>query len=152
MNSLLQVALVVGACWTGAFQAPAPSEQDKRAKIEIFRAETKPAAGLTETTEPGSNKKLYLPKTADLTGADIAQVKSGKDSSGNPVIEITFTKAGAAKMTALSKDHVQKPMAIVIGGKVISAPTIRDPITSDQAVIQGPSAAEVEKLVKEING
>ena len=142
---------VVRVCLSGMDPSPRALEQDKRVKFEIYQAETKPAPGLTEATEAGSNKKLYLPKKAALTNEDVAEVKSGKDSSGSPVIEIMFTKEGAKKMKKTCEDHMEKPMAVLVDGKIICAPSIRA-VISEKAIIQGPSAEEVEKIVKGMNG
>jgi preprotein translocase subunit SecD len=150
MFSLLQAATLLGVCFTGMHQPLTALAQEKRAAFEIYRAETKSAPGLTEITEAGSNRKIYLHKSADLTRADIEEAKSGKDSSGMAVVEITFTKEGAKKMARLTKEHLEKPMAVLVDGKLICAPSIRA-VISEKAVLQGENADEVAKIVKEIN-
>jgi preprotein translocase subunit SecD len=49
---------------------------------------------------------------------------------------VTFNGAGAAKMARATASQLNKPVAILINGRVIAAPTVRAQIT-DQAVISG---------------
>jgi preprotein translocase subunit SecD len=153
MSSRTQSALLFLACLAGMGQVPTIGASDNpKVKVEFRRAETEPAPGLTEATEVGTKQKIYLHKEADLTNEDLADVHSGKDSSGKPVIEVTFTKEGAKKMAKLCDGHMNKPMAILVDGKVLNAPRIRAQI-SDKAVISGDFTTEqVDKLVKGING
>jgi preprotein translocase subunit SecD len=151
MSRLLQVAVMLGVTMTGMTLPSQATAQDKRTKFEIFQAEIKPAPGLTETAKPGSNEKLYLPKSPSLTNEDVAEAKSGKDNNGSPVVEITFTKEGAKKMKELCENHLQKPMAILVDGKVICAPNIRA-VISEKGIISLGNAEEVERIVKGMNG
>jgi preprotein translocase subunit SecD len=130
--------------------AAKPDEKPK-VKVEFRRAETKNADGLTPATIAGTDEKIYLHKTADATNADIADARVGVDGACNPAIDVTFTKEGAKKMEALSEKHQDKPLAILIDGKVVSAPVVRAKF-SDKAQITGKfTKEEVEKLVKAIN-
>jgi preprotein translocase subunit SecD len=147
----MQAAMLLGICLSGTALSSRAPAQDKRTKFEIFQAETKPAPGLTEASKPGANEKLYLPKNPSLTNEDVAETKSGKDTNGSPVVEITFTKEGATKMKKLCEDHLHKPMAILVDGKVICAPNIRA-VISEKGIISLGNAEEVERIVKGMNG
>lgn len=124
---------------------------DEKVRVEFKRAETRPADGLTEATIQGTNQKIYLPKPADATQADIARATVEFDPNMKPVIEIVFTDAGAKKMKALTAKHRDKPLAIVVNGKVLSAPVVKGAI-GDRAQINGNfTKAEAETIVKAIN-
>jgi preprotein translocase subunit SecD len=126
------------------------ADEPAKPKLEFRRAERSPAAGLIEAAVPGQTEKIYLHKDAELTEADLAAASVGKDESSNPCINIVFTKAGSDKMAKLSEAIIDKPLAILIDGKVISAPTVRSKF-SGRAQIAGPfSKAEVEAIVKKI--
>ena len=121
-------------------------------RIEFRRAEAEPAEGLTEAVIPGTTDKIYLYKLADVTNADIAKARSILDDQQKPAAEITFTAAGAKKMAKISELQIGKPLAIIIDGKVISAPVVRSPF-SERAMISGNfTVKDVEKIVKRING
>ena len=73
-----------------------------------------------------------------VQGDDLADAQPGFDSrSGEPVINFRFNQAGARKFGAFTKDHVGQPFAIVLDGKVLSAPVIREPILGGQGQISG---------------
>jgi preprotein translocase subunit SecD len=135
------------------FIAPLASARpdEKKVVVEFRRAETNPADGLAEAVIAGTTQKVYIPKKADATGSDIAEAKATLDPGGSPAIDIVFTKEGAKKMAALTEKHLDKPLAILINGKVVSAPVVRVKL-SERAQIQGTfTQEEIEKLVKAIN-
>jgi len=152
MISLSRAALLLFACLGCAFQALADEPAEKaRAKVEFRRAETKAAEGLTEATVAGTGAKVYLHKTADATNVDIAEARFTVDFNGNPAVEVIFTKEGAKKMAALSEEHMNKPLAILVDGKVISAPRVTAKF-SERALITGRfTRDEVDKLIKSIS-
>lgn len=153
MTFLTRAALLLFACLAGVAQASADKPAEKpRVKVEFRRAETKPAEGLTEATIAGTKDKVYLPKMADATNDDIAEARSAEDGRAKPAVEIIFTKEGAKKMARLSEHHKDKPLAILVDEKVISAPVVKAKF-SERALITGNfTKEEVDKLVKDING
>jgi preprotein translocase subunit SecD len=134
-----------------ALALPVLADDKPKTKVEFRRAETTAAKDLTEATVAGTKDKVYLHKTADLTGADVASAKlSGEDK--NPTIEITFTEAGAKKAAKLSEDHADKPVAIVVDGKVIAAPVIRTKLGATIRISGHFTEDEAKSLVKAISG
>jgi preprotein translocase subunit SecD len=121
-----------------------------RAKVEFRRAETKAAEGLTEAKIAGSDTKVYLHKEVDLTNDDIAQVRVNEDKERGVSLEMTFTKEGAKKAAKLSEEHADKPVAILVDGKVISALTVRAKFGEKVAVSGNFTKIEAEKLAKSI--
>jgi len=146
-------SFAVGAlclAWVCPVAAEKPPEK-ATVKVEFRRAEKEPAEGLAEATVEGTKDKVYLHKTAEITNADIAEARAAEDTTGKPVVAITLTKEGAKKMRALTEEHRNKPLAILVNGKVIAAPVVKAPI-GEQAWISGKfTKEEVEKLVKGIN-
>lgn len=126
--------------------------EEPKMKFELRLAETAPAKGLKEAVVEGTTRKVYLHKEAVVTGRDIAEARPTSDSAGKDAIGITFTKAGGEKIAKATGAHKGKPLAIVVNGKVISAPVIRAKI-STKAVISGEfSKKEIKRIVKLIQG
>jgi preprotein translocase subunit SecD len=121
-------------------------------KVEFRRAEHRPAEGLTEAAVAGTTEKVYLHKSADATNEDIAEAYAGVDSLRKPTVEITFTKKGAIKIGKVTEEHLDKPLAILIDGKVVSAPIIRSKLSQKALIAGNFTKEEVDKLVKGING
>jgi SecD/SecF fusion protein len=77
-----------------------------------------------------------------LTGADLADARAVFDQFGRPQVALTFTPEGAKKFEEVTRANVGKRLAIVLDGKVYTAPVIRQAITGGQAVIEGLSGLE----------
>ena len=108
------------------FQTAQKQDEKARVKIEFRRAETSPGEGLTEATEPGTSRKIYLHKTADVTAADIAEARPSQNADGKPVMEITLTKEGEENGRP-DRKAISKPLAILINGKLVMAPVVHSP-------------------------
>jgi preprotein translocase subunit SecD len=87
-------------------------------------------------------------KGAALTGADLKGAWPGIDSYGNPVVDIEFNSKGAETFANVTARNVNKPLSILLDGKIISAPNVREPISGGRAQISGNfSIEEVQDLV-----
>lgn len=58
-------------------------------------------------------------------------------SQGQPVVSIRFNGLGGKQFGKVTSDNVGRPFAIVLDGKVISAPRINEPILGGSAIISG---------------
>ena len=56
---------------------------------------------------------------------------------GRPVVSFRFDSIGGKRFGDVTKDNVGRPLAIVLDGKVISAPQIREPILGGSGIISG---------------
>jgi preprotein translocase subunit SecD len=83
-------------------------------------------------TVAGTKDKVYLHKEAALTNQDIAQARATTDDADKPAVELTLTEVGRKKLAKLTEDHQGKPLAIIVAGKVISAPNVRETIDEDK--------------------
>ncbi len=63
--------------------------------------------------------------------------QSFDDKTNEPVVTITFDQQGGAKFAKLTTENVNKPFAIILDGKVLSAPNIQEPIIGGTARISG---------------
>ena len=91
-------------------------------------------------------KKVLLDQTA------LESAKSATDAFGQPVIHITFTKLGAKRFADVTRQYIQKRLAILIDGQVCQAPVIRSEISGGMAQITGGfTKQETEDLAKKIN-
>jgi preprotein translocase subunit SecD len=69
-------------------------------------------------------------------------VQSNNQQTNEPVVSITFDTQGGAKFAKLTTENVNKRFAIILDGKVISAPSINEPIQGGQAQISGSFTVE----------
>ena len=67
--------------------------------------------------------------------------------SNQPVVSFRFDRTGAARFAEATQQNVGHPFAIVLDGKVLSAPVIREPITGGAGQISGSfSVSEANTL------
>ena len=85
------------------------------------------------------NEPLLLEKKAVLTGDTLtnAAVRFDQSSFNEPIVSLQFNAAGAKTFAEVTAANVGKRLAIVLDGKVQSAPRIREAIPSGEAVITG---------------
>ena len=122
-------------------------------RFELRLAESKAAEGLTEAIVVGSKNKVYLHKATLLSAQDIAQAKVVSDANDRHMIELTFTDTAGKKFGKATEQHLGKPLAIIVDGKVIFAPVVRTPITDGKAQVTGAfSKEEAERIAKAIRG
>ena len=90
------------------------------------------------------NAPLLLEKKAALTGETLtnAAVHFSQSSFNEPVVALQFNAEGAKKFADITAANVGRRLAIVLDGKVQSAPNIKEAIPSGEAVISGRFSVE----------
>ncbi|MFA6357149.1 MAG: protein translocase subunit SecD [Candidatus Omnitrophota bacterium] len=88
---------------------------------------------------PDENEPLLLEKKAVLVGDTLtnASVRFDQSQFNEPIVSLQFNPVGAKKFSEVTAANVGKRLAIVLDGKVQSAPRIREAIPSGEAVITG---------------
>jgi preprotein translocase subunit SecD len=124
--------------------SPADSRTISPEKLKEFYG---PGSRLAAVKEKESERPIILKKTV-LTGADLKGAWPGLDAYGNPVVDIEFNSKGAQVFSEVTSRSIEKPIAILLDNKIISAPNVREPIPSGKAQISGNfTAEEIQDLV-----
>jgi len=90
---------------------------------------------------------IILKKTA-IIGDGLKAVYPQVDEYGNPSIGFELQPGATKAFAELTSRHINKPVAILLDNKVISAPNVKSPITEGKGIISGDfSAAEVKDMV-----
>lgn len=85
---------------------------------------------------------LILEAKPVLTGDKLTNASVGFDNYGQSTVEIQFDKEGAKIFDSVTFQNIGKRLAIVLDGKVHSAPVIRDRIPNGQGQISGSFTVE----------
>ena len=72
-----------------------------------------------------------------VSGDQLTDAKQSFDQNGQPDIDITFNTAGARRFGRVTQENVNKPFAIILDDKILSAPNINEPILGGRAQISG---------------
>ena len=103
-------------------------------------------------TVPGSDQAVYISDDVVLSNNDVVSSRVIPGEAG-PQVEIVFTEAGAEKFAAVTKKNIMKPLAILVGGQLISAPIVRDQINGGKVKIAGfLSEQEARRIADGIAG
>lgn len=95
-------------------------------------------------------KSYVLFRGTSLTGDTITDARVNIDQQQNrPYVSINFDRHGALLFGKLTGDHVKERMAIVLDGKVKSAPVIQTAITGGRCMITLNAMAGYNELFKE---
>jgi preprotein translocase subunit SecD len=141
-----------------ASSAKTSGEKTPRVKFEVRAAEDATADGLTEAVEPLSGKKIYLHKDVAFANADIAEARAVKRKNDGSIeerpekfqIELTLTKDAGEKSKQFTEARINKQIAIMLDGKLVSAPFVKSAISA-KWLLPGPySKEEAEKIAEGI--
>src|SRR3954468_23592598 len=72
-----------------------------------------------------------------VSGDQLTDARQSFDQDGRPDIDITFNTAGARRFARTTQENVNKPFAIILDDKILSAPNIEGPILGGRANITG---------------
>tara|TARA_B100001175_G_C19490508_1_gene632312 strand:+ start:232 stop:1776 length:1545 start_codon:yes stop_codon:yes gene_type:complete len=85
-----------------------------------------------------SEEDLNVSKRIIMTGENLIDAQPNVNNQSNqPTVSFTLDRLGAQKFGRATTDNVGKRLAIVLDGKIISAPSINEPITSGNGMISG---------------
>ena len=85
----------------------------------------------------------YLKKVSVVAGDDLVEANPGFDQrTQEPIISFRFNQSGARKFGRFTSQNVNRPFAIVLDNKVLSAPNILEPILGGSGQISGGFTAE----------
>jgi protein-export membrane protein SecD len=102
-------------------QQPAPGDE----LLEVVDARTNAA------------QKLIVQKRVMVSGENLTDAQQSFEGGGQPVVAFKFDNIGAKKFGEATAQNVGKRFAIVLDGKVISAPVIKDAILGGSGIISG---------------
>ncbi|MBI2737834.1 MAG: protein translocase subunit SecD [Rhodospirillales bacterium] len=91
----------------------------------------------------GSDERLRVRQAVLLQGERLVDANSSFDQrTGEPIVQFRFDGPGGRRFAEITKRNVGNPFAIVLDGKVLSAPVIREPILGGSGQISGSFTAE----------
>jgi len=84
-----------------------------------------------------SGPDAYVVHRRVMVGGDMLTDAQATFNQNEPVVSFKFDAAGARRFGDATRENVGKPFAIVLDGKVVSAPVIREAILGGSGVISG---------------
>jgi preprotein translocase subunit SecD len=119
-------------------------------RFEARLAEEQPVPGLIVAQIGNSGRLIYLHPEIVVSNDDISESSIVDEGGGRVSIALRFEPEGAERLRQATQAHIGKPMALLIDGRVVMAPTLRGAI-SDSAMITGVyTKAEAQRVVEGI--
>ena len=101
---------------------------------------------LLPSNDPGGPES-YVVRAESLVSGENLENAVGSFDQGRPVVAFSFDSVGAGHFCDVTTDNVGRLLAIVLDGRVISAPRINGPICQGNGIITGSfSVRETEEL------
>ncbi|MDV6329633.1 protein translocase subunit SecD [Asticcacaulis sp. 201] len=151
-------------------EAPGESDPEQLKKIigqtakltfQMVDETVSPADLAANRIPPGSEalmdesmgRPLVVRKAVLVSGNSLTKASVGTDQYNRPAIDFAFNGDGATKFGNATARNIGKRFAIILDGRIVSAPTIQGAITGGHGQITGSfTAREASDLVAVLNG
>ncbi len=102
-----------------------------------------PPPGVSILPDAKDGMQYPIEDQVALSGERLTDARAGFDQRTNePIVSFRFDSLGARQFAEITTKNVNRPFAIVLDGKVLSAPVIREPITGGSGQISGNFSVE----------
>ncbi len=102
-----------------------------------------PPRGVDILPGANDNNKYPVESRIAISGERLEDAKVGFDQRTNqPVVDFAFDSLGARQFADITRENVGRPFAIVLDGKVLTAPVINEPILGGRGQISGNFTVE----------
>ena len=109
---------------------------------DIARGRVPPGTIIMPHAEEGF-AAVAIRRRVMVSGENLVDAQPSFDSrNGRPVISFRFDVTGARKFGEVTRANVGRPFAVVLDGKVLTAPNIQEPILSGSGQISGSYTVE----------
>ena len=94
-------------------------------------------------TNPAGPPMIAVHRQVMVSGEELTDAQQTYDQQTNePNVTIRFNGSGGNKFAKVTSQNVNRPFAIILDGKVLSAPNINEPILGGSATISGSFTVE----------
>lgn len=102
---------------------------------------------------PSATSQQDMWQETELTGAHLRRASVEFDqNTGEPQVSLQFDGEGSRMFADITRNNLQKPVAIQLDNEIISAPTVQSVIENGQAVITGQfTIDQAKQLSIELN-
>ncbi len=101
-----------------------------------------PGTTILNSDNPTNYQKRYPVYSRVALSGELLVGAAVTYSQGQPVVDFTFNTLGARKFGDITENNVDKRFAVVLDGKVITAPVIRSAILGGKGIIEGSFTVE----------
>ena len=128
-------------------QGPAPTKEAlmTNGKVADGMEIVPGAAGGGGTADAGTVYYL-VKKVAAVSGQDLRNARVSVDENNRPAVSFTLSNEGGRKFGKVSGENIGRQLAIILDGRVQSAPTLESRITTEGRITGSFTQEEVQNL------
>ncbi len=130
--------------WAGA--------STEQAVVDLFGGALPPDTaiypGRSEAAGGAATPTLYWPLklASPISGGDLVMARRGQDEMGLPAVDFTLTVDAGSRFERLTRENKGRQIALVLDGKVISAPRVNGVISTNGIITGQFTVEEAEDL------
>jgi preprotein translocase subunit SecD len=103
-------------------------------------------------SDDGFSPSYIVKKRSVVTGEMLTNAQGSHDENNSPAVAFSFNATGTQRFAQVTSANIGRPFAIVLDGRIISAPRINSAITGGSGIITGhfteESAHDMALLLK----
>jgi hypothetical protein len=124
---------LVAACGVETYRERLPARD-----LSLRWVATSGGEGVDTLPHRGRAGTLAVERAVVVDADHIRHVRLLDGADGQRVIVLETDDVGQARLRAASETHPGRRLAVVAGGRVVSAPTVRGPLTEREVHVSGP--------------
>ena len=105
-----------------------------------------PGASAGAQGDPSGTVYYLVRRAAAVTGRDLRNARPSLDQNNRPAVSFTLNTEGARKFSTITSQNIGRSLAIVLDGRVQSAPRIDGRISTDGQIFGSFTQEEVQNL------
>lgn len=147
--ALVGAVVLAGALWEADVVPSLTTPAFAAVRFEVRLAEEQPGPGLREAPVGTSQRIVYLHDEVIVSNADVASAVV-EPGSLQDRFEVVFRLGapGAARLRAATRRHLGRPLALLIDGYVIVAPTVRTEVGESARLSGAFTRDEAARIVR----
>ena len=123
-------------------EGPAFTQEDLlAARNGVIPPDMEVVSGVSETGGAGGTVHYLVRRVAAVTGRDLRNARPSLDEFNQPAVSFSFNREGARKFGEVTGQNIGRNLAVILDGRVHTAPVIQSRIT-DEGRINGTFSQE----------
>jgi hypothetical protein len=138
-SSAVCAVLIIGTVFTLALPRSI-AQTDNKGSLEVYRVvpDGTPEAEIVHYSHENITFRLSIVKPAILNASHVARVRLLFDPlSSKPQVMVFLDDTGKEVLAKFSRENIGKQVAILVGGKVVSAPVLNGPLSGTEFAVGG---------------
>jgi len=125
---------------------------EKRVRLEIRLASFEATPGYKQMRVLDGQQLIYVGAVEVVGDREVVAAAVREGADGQTRIALQLSQGGAKRLHVATVASLDKPFAVMIDGKLVAAPVVREPIASGQLEISGMfDDLEALEIVDNIN-